>query len=139
MGRLDRFEDIAAWKKARELTREVYQVTASGEFTRDFALRDQMRRAAVSIGSNIAEGFGRGGDNEFRQFLAHAKGSVCEVKSQLHTASDAGYLTAEQFTQLYGLADETERLISGFLRYLASSTLRGHKFREDAIEYAAQP
>lgn len=82
---LERFEDIEAWKKARELTRLIYQVTQIGEFRRDFGLRDQLRRASVSIMSNIAEGFERGGDKEFTQFLALAKASAGEVRSQ-HSA-----------------------------------------------------
>jgi four helix bundle protein len=73
MARLERFEDIDAWKKARDLTKSVYQITSTGEFARDFALRDQLRRATISVISNIAEGFERGGDKEFLQFLSLAK------------------------------------------------------------------
>ena len=80
MSKIERFEDIEAWKQARELTKFIYQLTSSGEFARDFNLRDQIRRAAVSIMSNIAEGFERGGDKEFCRFLRIAKGSAGEVK-----------------------------------------------------------
>src|SRR6266702_128916 len=97
MARLERFQDVDAWKVARELTKSVYQVTAAGEFARDFGLRDQIRRAAVSVMSNIAEGFERGGNREFRQFLAQAKGSVGEVRSQLYAALDTGLLSDSQF------------------------------------------
>lgn len=83
MASLTRFEDIAAWQKARLLTRRIYEVTGKGAFSRDFELRNQIRRAAISSMSNIAEGFERDGNNEFRQFLAIAKGSAGEVKSQL--------------------------------------------------------
>ena len=129
MARIDRFEDIEAWTKARELTREVYRVTNEGSFARDFGLRDQIRRASVSIMSNIAEGFGRGGNKEFIQFLYVAKGSVTEVQSQFYVALDAGYLSEEQFKRLYDLAHSTSRLIGGFLRYLGTSTAKGAKFK----------
>ena len=82
MATIKRFEDIEAWKKARELTREVYRHSKVGPFSKDFGLRDQIRRAAVSVMSNIAEGFERGGNKEFMQFLAIAKGSVGEIESQ---------------------------------------------------------
>jgi four helix bundle protein len=129
MARIETFEDIAAWQKARELVRLVYRVTKSGEFSRDFGLRDQIRRAAVSIMSNIAEGFGRGGDKEFTQFLSTAKGSVAEVQAQLYVALDAGYIDKATFGELYALADETARLIAGFMRYLQQSTLKGSKYK----------
>src|SRR5215210_7381743 len=94
---IKRFEDVEGWKKARLLTRELYSVTMKGEFARDFALRDQIRRAAISVMSNIAEGFEREGNKEFRQFLSLAKGSASEIRSQLYIALDAGYLTQGDF------------------------------------------
>ena|SRR3989442_8657745 len=129
MARIEQFEDIDAWRNARELAQAVYKVTSVGEFARDFGLRDQIRRAAVSIMSNIAEGFERGGDKEFRQFLALAKGSAGEVKAQLYVALDARFLNQEQFDQLYNLATETGRLIGGFMRYLTDSGYKGSKFK----------
>ncbi len=84
MSGFQRFEDIEAWQKARELTREVYAASNTGLFAKDYGLRDQIRRASVSIMSNIAEGFGRGGNKEFIQFLSTAKGSASEVQAQLH-------------------------------------------------------
>ena len=130
MARLERFEDIEAWKKARSLTKAVYEVTSAGKFGQDFGLRDQMRRASVSIMSNIGEGFKRGGDREFRQFLAQAKGSTGEVKAHLYVALDVGYLGQRGFDNLYHLATETGRLIGGFMRYLSRSGLRGSKYRQ---------
>jgi four helix bundle protein len=124
-----RLEDIEAWQKSRELTRIVYQVTSRGEFARDFALRDQIRRSAISVMSNIAEGYERDGDNEFRQFLANAKGSAGETRSHLYVALDAGLISEERFQELYALASECSRLISGFMRYLAQSELRGPKYK----------
>jgi len=102
-GKILRFEDIGAWQLARELTRLVYSLSNDGLFLRDFGLRDQWRRAAVSIMSNIAEGFGRGGNKEFIQFLALARGSAAEVQAQLYVAYDASYVTQEQFAQVYGV------------------------------------
>ena len=129
MGRIERFEDIDAWKKARELTKIIYEVTAQGKLGADFSLRDQLRRAAVSIMANIAEGFEREGNKEFRQFLAVAKGSVGEVKSLLYVALDAGLTSSEQFQRISALADEASRLLAGFLRYLKASDHKGSKFQ----------
>ena len=128
MARIERFEDIEAWQKARELTREIYWVTNQGAFAKDFGLRDQIRRAAVSIMSNIAEGFGRGGNREFIQFLSMAKGSVSEVQAQLYIALDTGYITKDQFQQLYSLSQTTGNLIGGFIRHLTKSSDKGVKF-----------
>lgn len=88
MAKFERFEEMDAWKKARGLVNAVYTITSAGEFARDFGLRDQMRRACVSVLSNIAEGFERGGNKEFCQFLATAKGSCGEVRAQLYIALD---------------------------------------------------
>jgi len=95
MATFKKFEDITAWQKARELTRLVYEITKNGNFSKDFSLRDQIRRASVSIMSNIAEGFDRGGRKEFIQYLSIAKGSVGEVKSQLYTALDQKYIAVK--------------------------------------------
>jgi four helix bundle protein len=84
--KIRKFEDLESWKKARELTNAVHGATATGSFARDFGLKDQIRRASISILSNIAEGFERGGDREFLQFLAMAKGSCGEVRAQLYVA-----------------------------------------------------
>ena len=129
MAKIERFEDIEAWQKSRELTRQLYEISSQGSFSRDFGLRDQIRRAAVSVMSNIAEGFERGGDKEFRQFLALAKGSVGELKSQLYVARDVGFVPESQFSELYNLANEIARLLAGFMRYLGESALKGAKYR----------
>lgn len=118
MARIERFEDIQAWQKARELVRSTYQVTNKRDFARDYGLRDQVRRASVSVMSNIAEGFSRQTDKEFVQFLHVAKGSASEVQSQLYVALDLKYISEATFKQLYELSEETIRLISGFVRYL---------------------
>ena len=129
MVKITKFEDIESWKKARRLTNQIYQTTATGEFVRDFSLKDQIRRASVSVLSNIAEGFERGGDKEFLQFLAIAKGSCGEVRAQLYVALDQGYLSPEVFDQLSKNATEVSQLLSGFIRYLKGSSLRGSKYR----------
>lgn len=130
MGRIQRFEDIEAWQKARELVKAVYQATATGAFARDFGLRDQIRRAAVSILSNIAEGFERDGDKEFQQFLSMAKGSCGEVRAQIYVALDQRYLTREKFDLISGQAIQVSRMISGLRKYLWQSEMRGKKFKQ---------
>jgi four helix bundle protein len=129
MARLERFEDIDAWKKARDLTKSVYQITSTGEFARDFALRDQLRRATISVISNIAEGFERGGDKEFLQFLSLAKGSCGEVRAQLYVALDQSYITDTQFQELCGEVMLVSRLLAGLMKYLGTSGLRGSKYK----------
>ena len=117
-----RFEDLIAWQKARDLTKGVYLLTAATAFSKDFGLRDQIRRAAVSIMSNIAEGFERAGRAEFHQFLVIAKGSCAEVRSQLYVALDAGYVTREQFDKVRSEAEEVGRVIGGLRASLKRST-----------------
>ena len=126
--RIKKFEDLESWKKARELTNTVYEATGTGRFARDFGLKDQIRRASISILSNIAEGFERG-DREFLQFLAVAKGSCGEVRAQLYIAVDQGYLSQDLFEKLSNNADEIGRLISGLMKYLSNSELKGSKYR----------
>jgi four helix bundle protein len=111
--RIEKFEDFVAWRKARVMTGEIYKITEHGKFARDFGLRDQIQRAAVSVMSNIAEGFERGRASEFHQFLSIAKASCAEVRSQLYIALDVGYLTQEEFNQLMEKATETRRIIRG--------------------------
>jgi len=133
MAKIEKFEGIEAWKKARMLTREIYRISAVGEFGRDYGLRDQIRRASVSIMSNIAEGFERDGNKEFSQFLATAKGSAGEVRSQLYVSLEAGYINEAEFSNLYVQCTETARLISGFMKYLAQSELRGQKYKNKEL------
>jgi four helix bundle protein len=113
MGSIERFEDLTAWRKARLLTKEIYRVTKQGAFSRDFGLSGQIQRAAVSIMSNIAEGFERRTPSEFHQFLTIAKGSCAELRSQLYVALDVGYLTPEDFDRLLQQAEEVARVIGG--------------------------
>ena len=111
--KVSKFEDLVAWQKARLLTQEIYRVTADGEFSKDFGLRDQIRRASVSVMSNIAEGFDRGKRSEFHHFLVIAKSSCAEVRSQLYIALDAGYLSADTFNHLLETTAEVGRITNG--------------------------
>ena len=129
MATIHRFEDIEAWQKARALTKTLYAVSANGPFYRDFVLRDQSRRAAVSIMANIAEGFERDGNKEFVQFLAVAKGSCGELRSHLYVAIDQGYMTQDQFKSACQQAVEISRMISGLMNHLRQSAIRGSKYK----------
>src|SRR2546430_2092144 len=111
--RIEKFEDFIAWQKARSLTREIYKITNLPAFSRDFGLKNQIRRAAVSIMSNIAEGFERGRPSEFHQFLSIAKGSCAELRSQLFVALDAGYVMENDFDVLISDAEEVVRIVGG--------------------------
>lgn len=132
MATIERFEDIEAWKKGRELRKAIYRLSRIGEFSKDFALRDQIRRAAQSVTSNIAEGFEREGNREFIQFLSNAKGSCGEVRDQLYTALDERYIVEKDFNDLYAMARDVSRLISGFMKYLQQTELKGSKYKARA-------
>src|SRR5436853_5533817 len=110
MAKIEKFEDIEAWKLARETTRLVYRLSSNGGFAKDFALVNQIRRASVSILSNIAEGFERNGDKEFIQFLTIAKGSCGEVRAQLYAALDQEYLEQEAFSEIQEKLIHTSRM-----------------------------
>lgn len=126
---ISNFEDIDAWMKARELTNEVYEVTERDQLSRDFGLKDQLQRASVSIMSNIAEGFERGGNQEFIQFLFQARASCAEVQSQLYVAKDREYISEEEFERMYSLAQEVSKLVSGFISYLRESSAEDFRDR----------
>jgi four helix bundle protein len=110
---VSKFEDLVAWQKARELTKEIYRVSGTDKFNRDFGLREQIRRAAVSTMSNIAEGFERKRPGEFHQMLSIAKASCAEVRSQLYVSLDVGYLDEAAFMRLQAQAQEVARVIGG--------------------------
>lgn len=108
----------------------MYAITWAGSFARDFGLTDQIRRSVVSIGSNIAEGFDRGNNKEFLSFLGIAKGSAAEVRSQLYTAFDVGYLPKERFEQLKSSSEEVGRLIGGLIVSLRKSSIHGPRYHK---------
>ncbi|MGH9907431.1 MAG: four helix bundle protein [Pyrinomonadaceae bacterium] len=129
MATFKKFEEIESWKTARKLTKEIYKVSNKAPFSKDFSLRDQIRRAAISVMSNIAEGYDRSGTAEFIQFLATAKGSAAEVRCQLYVAVDQGYIDNKQFDILSNLATDTANLIGGLMSYLRRSGYRGAKYK----------
>ncbi len=122
-----RFEDLRAWQSARKLVSSVYAATRQEPFARDFGLRDQIQRAAVSTMSNIAEGFESGTDGDFSRFLAYARASAAEVQSLLYVALDAGYLSRENFETLYRLAEETKALSGGLLASIRRRSAKSHR------------
>lgn len=124
MEKIEKFEQLIAWQKARELTREIYTVTRQGPFARDFGLAGQIQRAVVSIMSNIAEGFERGRRPEFHQFLSTAKSSCAEVRSQLYVAFDIGYLDRAKFDGLLARSEEVGRIIGGLRAAVAKQRRR---------------
>ncbi len=113
MAKVERFEELIAWQKARGLVRTIYEATRNGDFAKDYGLSGQIQRAAVSIMSNIAEGFERSSRGEFYQFLCIAKVSRAEVRSQLYVALDTGYLDKESFDPLLQQAEEVARIVGG--------------------------
>lgn len=118
MPRFGGFEEIKAWQKAYDVTLLVYRITDDGRFAKDFGLRDQIRRAAVSVMANIAEGHGRKSNSEFANFLNIARGSAHEVQSHLHVAVGLGYLEKEEFEAIYGTISEVSRMTLSLAKYL---------------------
>lgn len=126
MAAIQRFEEIEAWQTARELTRLIYALSDDGRFARDYGLRDQMRRAEVSIMSNIAEGFESRTRGLFIEFLGRAKASCAELRAQTYVAQDVGYLNPDQFNQVMQLAEKSGRQIHGFMEYLKQLDHKNH-------------
>lgn len=118
MAKIEKFEDIIAWQKALELSNFIYSVTNKDNFSKDYGLKDQIRRAAVSIVSNISEGFERDSTNHFIYFLLVAKGSAGELRAQIYIAKNQNYITQEEFELLNTKVIEVSKTISGFVSYL---------------------
>ena len=129
MTTVTRFEELIAWQKARALTRTVYVITRQGEFARDWGLSRQIQRAAVSVMSNIAEGFERAGKGEFHQFLSTAKASCAELRSQLYVALDVGYIAQNEFESLLAQSEEVGRIIGGLRLAVAKQREQQRKNR----------
>lgn len=136
MSTITRFEEIEAWQTARQLTKLIYSVTDEGKLARDFGLKDQIRRASVSLMSNIAEGFESQTQTLFIRCLGIAKASAGEVRSQPYISRDLNYLTEEQFSNLFQMAEKTSRQLSRFISYLEAHPQSKH-IREDLAEYSA--
>lgn len=138
MTTVKRFEDLRAWQGSRELVNLIYAASRTSPFDRDFGLRDQIRRAAVSVMSNIAEGFGAGTDAEFMRFLGYARRSVSETQSQAYIALDQEYLDKPAFEAIYSKANEIERQINSLLSYLARSKKSQSLVKEDPPTYEVE-
>lgn len=130
MASFKRFEDIEAWKLAREISKETYKVSGIGIFARDFELKNQARASSGSMMDNISEGFGRGGKNEFVQFLTIAKGSAEELKSQLYRSFDNEYISESVFENIYAKTDTYSKMVAGLISYLNQSEIKGQKFKD---------
>jgi four helix bundle protein len=118
MSKIHRFEDIEAWQLARELTVEVYRLTLKEDFNRDYGMKDQIRRASVSIMNNIAEGFERGSNKDFAKFLFISRGSAGEVRSLLYVAKDLGYISEEDFEMNKALCCRISGALWGLIQHL---------------------
>jgi len=118
MAKINRFEDLICWQKARIIVREIYSITKKGNFARDYTLKDQIRRAGISIMLNIVEGFCRKSHKEFKQFLFYAHGSVGEIQSALYIALDQEYISQNTFNDLYAKCEEDSKIISGLIKSL---------------------
>lgn len=118
MATFRKFEDIKAWQKSREITAAIYLATSDGAFVKDFGLRDQIRRSAISIMANIAEGFGRRTNKEFANFLVISHGSAAETQSHLYIALDLRYISADTFNNLYQALDEVSRMTMTLCQHL---------------------
>lgn len=125
------FEEMPMWQKARELVQYVYSLTRKEAFCRDFSLVDQIRRSSTSVMYNIAEGFERGSNTEFIQFLYIAKGSSGEARTQLYVSLDQKYITLEEFKKGLSLCKDVSGQLSGMIDYLKGSRLKGEKFRKE--------
>lgn len=129
MASIKRFEDLECWKKAREFCNQVHQVCLETPLAKDFSLRDQIERSAGSMMDNIAEGFDRGGNKEFIQFLYISTSSGSESKSQLYRILDRNYIDKQKFDTLYTSCNQAQSMIKGLINYLAKSELKGKKFK----------
>jgi four helix bundle protein len=123
------FEELDVWQKALELTKKIYSLTNNGHFRKDFSFSDQIRRASVSVLSNISEGFERGSNTEFIQFLYIAKGSCGEVRAQLYLAQELGYVTAGEFKEAINICKSISSRLSSLISYLKDSRMKGEKYK----------
>ena len=116
------FEDLEAWKIGRKLTKAIYPLTRKVDFSKDFGLSDQIRRASVSVMTNVAEGFERGSNKDFVKFLFISRGSAGEVRSLLYVAQDQGYINEKEFKSAHGLCMQAARIIWGLIKNLRSKS-----------------
>lgn len=129
MGTIHKFEELEIWQEARKLSCEVIEISKSTDLQKDFRLRDQIKSAAGSVMDNIAEGFERDGNMEFRQFLSIAKGSAGETRSQLYRLFDSGYISEEKLNELKEAYEQLSKRIASFIYYLNKKDFKGSKFK----------
>lgn len=129
MSKVERFEDLKVWQLARELCKDIHQLTLKNSFSKDFRLIGQIKGSSGSIMDNIAEGFERDGNKEFIQFLSISKGSSGEVRSQHYRAIDNEYISQEDFDSVYEKTLECSKMLKGFMNYLKDSELKGNKYK----------
>ena len=125
------FEDLKIWQMSRELYQDIFRITCYEKFSKDYKFKEQIRSSSGSIMDNIAEGFERGGNKEFIQFLAIAKGSCGETRSQLHRSFDSKYIEKEEYDSLCQKAIEISKSISALIDYLKQSEIKGIKYKKD--------
>lgn len=137
MAGVQKFEDLKVWQEARVLAKEIFEHILSNKELRDFALMDQINRSSGSVMDNIAEGFGRKGNKEFRQFLTNASGSNDEVRSQLYRSLDRKYIDIKTFEDLTNKTITISKMINGLIKYLNTTEMKGSKFKmeEPFLEY----
>ena len=135
MSTVKRFEDLRVWKSSRELVKIIYKLSNQGTFQKDYGLRDQIRRAVISVMSNIAEGFGAGSDAEFVRFLGYSRRSLSEALSQLYAALDLEYISQLDFDNVYKMGIETEKQLNAFISYLIRSKSTKN-LRDDSSPYS---
>ena len=126
-----RFEDLEVWIAAKDASVMIYKITENESLRKDFGLKDQIRRASISVISNIAEGFERNGNKEFIQFLSIAKGSAGEVRAQLYIIKELNFINEEEFVLLYEKVTQVSKMLSGFINYIKQSELKGTKFKSE--------
>ena len=129
MSTIKNFEDVKVWQKSRILCQQIFEIIEEKNFSKDYKLKDQINGSSGSVMDNIAEGFGRQGNNEFINFLTISNGSVMEVKSQLYRALDRKYIIRQKFDELSLLIEEISKMIFGLIAYLGKSDFRGQKFK----------
>jgi len=123
------FEDLEVWKLAREITRQIYDLTKKKTFVKDYGLVDQIRRASVSVMSNISEGFERGGNQEFQQFLYVVKGSCGEIRCQLYIALDQNYIIEKEMIEIYEKLKRLSIMLNNLIQSLKKSKFKGEKYK----------
>ncbi len=131
MATIKKFEELECWQKCRELSKKIYELTNKEKFAKDFSLVWQIRKSSGSAMDNIPEGFERGGNKEFINFLGISRGSLAELKSQLYRALDQKYITDEEFKETYIIATEASKLITGLINYLIKSDIKDMKFKQN--------